>query len=105
MIRGLEDGTGRGGLRLPPFLVGGCKEFLEACPGLVLIWMAPTEFAVAIEESGLEQDLEGNYDDLVRDVGCVSSGGSVHRIFDLIDKGFKRFIAVIGSPEFRVVVL
>ena len=54
VIGRLEDGTGRGGLRLPSFLVGCCEEFLEACPGLVVSRLVPPEFAVVIEESGME---------------------------------------------------
>ena len=105
VIGRLEDGTGSGGLQLPPLLVGSCKEFLEACPGLVVSWLAPPEFAVVIEESGLEQELESHYDNLGRGVGRVSGGGVVHRIFDLIDEGFERLIAVVRIPESRAVVL
>ena len=67
----LESGTGRGGLRLPPFFVVSCKEFLEACPGLVIRCQAPPEFVVVIEDPGLEQELERNCDDLVRGVGRI----------------------------------
>ena len=72
VIGRLESRTGRGGLRLPPFLVGSCKEFLEACPGLAVSWLAPPEFAVVIEDPGLEQELESNCDDLGRGVGRIS---------------------------------
>ena len=105
MVGRLEDGTGRGGLRLPPLLVGSCKKFLEACPGLVVSCLAPPAFAVVIEEPGLEQDLESNCDDLGRGIGHVFGRGVVHRIFDLIDKGFEILIDVVGSQESRVVVL
>ena len=80
MIFRLEDSTGRGGLRLPPLLVGSCEEFLELCPGFVVSRLAPPDFAVVIEESGLEKDLESNCDNLGRDVGRVSGGDVVHRI-------------------------
>ena len=89
VIGRLEYGTGRGGLQLLPFLGGSCKEFFEACPGLVVSWLAPPEFVVVIEESGMEQELESNCDNLGRGVGRVSGGGVVHRIFDLINKDFK----------------
>ena len=105
MIGQLEDGTGRGGLLLTPFLLGSCEKFLEACPGLVVSWLAPTEFAVVIEETGLVQVLESNFDDLVRGVWSFSGGGVVDHFFDLINKGIERLIAVIGSPESRVVFL
>ena len=105
MIGRLEDGTGRGGLRLLPFLVSSCEEFLEACSGLVVKSLAPPEFAVVIEESGLEQELERNCNDLGRGVGHVSGEGVVHHIFDLIDEGFERLIAVVWIPESCVVVL
>ena len=85
--------------------MGSCEGFLEACPGLVVSWLLLPEFAFFIEESGLEQDLESNCDFLGRGVGCVSGGCVFHRIFDLIDKGLERLIAVVGSPESRVVVL
>ena len=52
--------------------MGSCEEFLEACPGLVVRWMAPPEFAVLIEEPSLEQELESNCDDLGRGVGRIS---------------------------------
>ena len=85
--------------------MGSCKRFLEECPGLVVSWLLPPDFTVVIEEPGLEQDMERNCDDLGRSVGHVSSGVLVHRIFDLIDKGFEMLIAVVGSPESLVVVL
>ena len=92
-------------MQLPPFLVGICEELLEACLGLVVSRLAPPEFAVVIENSGLEQELESNGDDLGRGVGRVSGGGVVHLIFDLIDESFKSLISAVGSPESRVVVL
>ena len=105
MISHLEDGTSCGGLRLLPFLVGSCKELLEACTGLFVVLLAPPEFAVVIEYSSLEQELEINCDKLVRGVGRVSGGGAVRRIFDLNDGGFERLIARVGSPELCVVFL
>ena len=105
MIGRLEDGTGRGDLRRPPFLVGSCEKFPEACPGLLVSRLVPPDFAFFIEESGLEQELESNYDDLGRGVGRVFGRGRVHRIFDRIDEGFERLIAVVGSLELCVVVL
>ena len=95
----LEDGTGRGGLRLLPFLVVSCEKFLKACPGLVISRLEPPEFAAIIEKSSLEQELKRNCDNLGRGVRCVFGGGVVHRIFDLINEGLKRFIAVVGIPE------
>ena len=85
--------------------MGSCKEFLESCPGLVVSRLAPPEFAVVIENSGLEQELESNCDDLGRSVRRVSGGLMVHRIFDLIKEGLKRLISEVGSLESRVVVL
>ena len=105
VIGRLEDGTSCVGLRLPPLLVGSCKKFLEACPGLDISWLAPPELAVVIEEPSLEHELEGNSDDLGRSVGPISGGGLVHRIFDLIDQGFERLISVVGRPESLVIVL
>ena len=72
VIGRLESGTGRGGLRILPLLVDICEEFLEACPGLVMNWLAPPEFSVVIEEPGLEQEMERNCDDLGRGVGRIS---------------------------------
>ena len=105
MIGHLEDGTSCGGLRLLPFLVGSCKEFLEGGTGLFVVLLALPEFAAVVEDYGMEQDLERNGDKLVRGVGRVSGGGAVHRIFDLNDGGFERLIARVGSPESRVVFL
>ena len=72
VIGRLESGTSRGGLQLPSFLVGSCEEFLEACPGLVVSWLVPPEFSAAVEEPGLEQDLERNFDKLGKGVGSIS---------------------------------
>ena len=53
----------------------------------------------------MEHELEGNSDDLGWGVGRVSCEGIVNRIFDLIDQGFERLIAVVGSTESFVIVL
>ena len=53
----------------------------------------------------MEHELKGNFDDLGQGVGHVSCGGVVNRIFDLIDQGFERLIAVVGSTESLVIVL
>ena len=53
----------------------------------------------------MEHELKVNYDNLGRGVGRVSYGGVVNRIFDLIDQGFERLNAAIGSTESLVVVL
>ena len=66
--------------------------------------MSP-ELAVVVEEPGLENDLKGNYEYLGRGVGLVSGGGIVNRIFDLIDQGFERRIAVVRRSESLVIVL
>ena len=101
----LENDTGCGGLRLPPFLVGSGKKFLEACPGLDVRWLASPELAVAVEEPGLEHELKGNFDNLGRGVGRVSGGGVVNRIFDLINQGFERLISFLGRSESLVIFL
>ena len=101
----MKYGTACGGLRLLPFLVGSCKKILEAYLGLFVSRLAPPEFSVIIEESGLKKELESNYNDLGRGVGRVSGGGVVNRIFDLTNESFERLIAVIGSPESRFVAL
>ena len=88
MVSRLENGTGCGGLRLPPFLVGSGETFLEACKCLDIRCLASPELAVVVEEPGLEHDLKGNSYDLGRVVGRVSGGGVVNLIFDLIDQGF-----------------
>ena len=88
-----------------PFLVGSCKKILEAYLGLVVSRLAPPEFSVIIEESGLKKELESNYNDLGRGVGRVSGGGVVNLIFDLTNESFERLIAVIGSLELLFIVL
>ena len=101
----LENGTNCGCLRLPPLLVGSGKKFLEVCPGLDVRWLASPELSVVVEETGLEHELKSNYEDLGRGVGRVSGGGVVNLIFDLINQGFERLIAVLGSSESLVIVL
>ena len=49
--------------------------------------------------------MAGVADDLGWVVGRVSGGGVVNHIFDLINKGFERLIAVVGSTESLVIVL
>ena len=88
-----------------PFLVGSGEQLFEACPGLDVCWLALPKLAVVVEEPGLEHELKGNSDDLVRGVGCVSGRGVVNRIFYLIDQGFERLIDVVGSSESLDVVL
>ena len=105
VVARLENGTGCGCLQLPPFLVGSGKSFHEVCPGLDVRWLELPELAVVVEETGLEHDLKRNSDDLGRGVGRVSRGGVVNQIFDLIDQGFERLIAVVGRSESFVIVL
>ena len=97
VVARLENGTGCGGLRLLLFLVGSGKKFLEACPGLEVLWLVSPEISVVVEEPGLEHELKGNSDNLGRGVGHVPGGGVVNRISDLIDQGFKLLINVVGS--------
>ena len=53
----------------------------------------------------MKHELESDSDDLCWGVGRVPCGGIVNRIFDLIDQGLERLIAVVGSTEPLVVVL
>ena len=85
--------------------MGSGEKFLEACPGLDVRWLASLELAVFVEELVLEHKLKGNSDDLGRGIGRVSGGDVVNRIFDLIDQGFERPIAVVGSSESLVIFL
>ena len=104
MVARLENGAGCGCLQLPPFLVGSGETFLEVCPGIDVRWLASPYLSVVVKETGLEHELKGNYDDLGRGVGRVSYGGVVNRIFNLIDQGFERLIAAVGSTESIVIV-
>ena len=105
VVAWLENSTGCGCLRLPPFLVGSGEKFLEVCPGLDIRWLTLPELSVVVEETGLEHELKSNSDDLGWGVGCISGGGVVNLIFDLIDQGFERLIAVVGSLESLVIFL
>ena len=89
----------------PAILGGQWRKFLEACPGLGVRWLASPELAVFIEEPGLEHKLKINSNHLGRGVWRVSGGGIVNRIFDLIDQGFERLIAVVGSLGSLLIVL
>ena len=85
--------------------MGSDKKSLDACPGLDVRWLELPELSVVVEDNGLEHELKINSKDLVRGVGRVSSGGVVNQIFDLIDQGFERLIAVVGSSESLFIVL
>ena len=69
---GVVHVTGRGSLRLTPFLVGSGKEGLEVCPRLVVRRRLLPVFAVLGEHSCLENDLESVGDDLEWGVGIVA---------------------------------
>ena len=71
----------------PAILGGQLQKILEASPGLDVSWFAPPELAVVVKETGLENNLKSNSDDLGWGVGRVSGGGVVNRIFDLINQG------------------
>ena len=105
MVARLENGTGCGRLRLPPFFVDSGKKFLEVGPGLDVRRLASPQLAVFVKETGLEHELKSNSDDLGRGVGRVSCGGVANRIFDLIDQGFEWLIDVVGSAESLVIFL
>ena len=105
VVARLENGTGCGGLRLLLFLVGSGKKFLEACPGLEVLWLVSPEISVVVEEPGLEHELKGNSKDLGRGVGSVSGGGIVNRIFGLINQGFEGLISVVGRSYSLVIFL
>ena len=47
----------------------------------------------------MKHELESDSDNLGWGVGRVSCGGLVNLIFDLIDKGLERLIAVVGSNQ------
>ena len=70
--------TGRGGLRLAPYLVGSGKEGLEVCPRLVVRRRPLPVFAVLDEHYCLENELESVGYDLEWGVGIVAR----IRIFD-----------------------
>ena len=105
VVTQLENGAGCGRLQLLTLLVGSGENFLEVGPGLDVRWLASTYLVVVVKNTSLEHELKGNSDDLVRGVGPVSCRGVVNRIFDLIDQGFKRLIAVVGSTESLVIFL
>ena len=86
-------------------LGGPWRKLLETGPGLDVRWLASPYLAVAIKKTSLKHELESDSDDLGWGVGRVPCGGVVNRIFDLINKGLKRLIAVVGSTEPLVVVL
>ena len=78
---------------------------LGRCLRLDVRWLASSELSVVVEETSLEHELKINSYDLGRGVGRVSGGGIVNRIFDLIDQGFERLVAVVGSSESLIIVL
>ena len=66
VIARLKNGTVCGCMRIPPFLVGSGKIFLEVCLGLDVLWLELPELAVVVEDTGLEHDLKSNSDDLMQ---------------------------------------
>ena len=86
-------------------MVGSGEKSLEVCPGLDVRWLASTELAFVVKETSLEHKLKSNSNNLGWGVWHVSGGGVVNRIFDLIDQGFERLIAVVGISESLVLVL
>ena len=105
VVARLENGSGCGRLRLTPFLVCRGKKFLEAVPGLDVRWLVSPYLEVVVKKTSLKHELESDSNDLGWGVGHVPCGGVVNRIFDLINQGLDRLIAVVGSTEPLVVVL
>ena len=85
--------------------MGNGEIFLEACPGLDILWLASPEIAVVDDEPVLEHELKGISENLGRGVGRVSGRGVVNCIFELINQGFGRLITVVGSSESLVIFL
>ena len=85
--------------------MGRGEKFLEAGPGLDVRWLASPYLAVVVKKTSLKHELEIDSDDLGWGVGRVPCGGVVNSIFDLIDQGLERLIAVVGSTEPLIVVL
>ena len=62
-------------------------------------------FAVINEETGMINELEGDANDLFEVAGSVTGGGIVTAVFDLVKKGFNRFVYIIRGAEDSVVFL
>ena len=58
-----------------------------------------------VKNASLKHELEIDSDNLCWGVGRVPCGVVVNRIFDLINQGLERLIAVVGCTEPLVVVL
>ena len=69
-----------------------------------LEWMA-VQSAVNVLLVAGRAATEERSNDLGRGVGRVSGRGVVNCIFELIDQGFERLIAVVGSLESLVIIL
>ena len=50
-----------------------------------------------VKNTSLKHELENDSEDLGWGVGRVPCGGVVNRIFDLINQGLERLIAVLGN--------
>ena len=105
IVTQLENGAGCGCLQLMPFLVGRGEKFLQVGPGIDVRWLALPYLSVVVKKTSLEHELKSNFNDLGWGIRHVSCGGVVNRIFDLIDQGFERVTAVVGSTDLLVIVL
>ena len=84
--------------------MGRGEKILEAGPCLDVRWLASPYLSVVVKNSSLKHELESDSDDLGWGVWRFPCGSVVNSIFDLIDQGLKRLIAVVGSTEPLVVV-
>ena len=104
-IGGVEFSAGGGALRFAPFIVRCCEESFEANPSFLLCRKTFLVFAVVYKETGLEDKLESDSDDLFEAVGSVTGGGVITAVFDPVEEGFNWLVHVIGGAEDSVVFL
>ena len=101
----MEFSAGGGALRFAPFVVSCSGESFEDNPSFLLCGQTFPGFAVVYKETGLEDELESETDDLFKDVGSVTGGGVITAVFDPVEEGFSWLVHVITGAEDIVVFL
>ena len=84
-------------------LVGDGKGSFEGRPGFGGGGLAFPEFALVVEHAGFENQLVGDGGDLDRGIRCVTGGGKIDGVFDLVEEYFDGLVRVVVGLHLGVV--